>query len=58
MLILFQCFAEDVKAFSGTNVFIVLLVEMLYGWAVIPLMYLLGHLFHNEVLAYTRLITL
>ncbi|KAL5250662.1 hypothetical protein ACHWQZ_G016406 [Mnemiopsis leidyi] len=56
MLVLFRCFG--VSAFCGSNLAIVLLVEILYGWAVIPLMYLLGNLFKNEVVAYTRLIML
>ena len=56
MLVLFRCF--EVSAFCGSNLAIVLLVEILYGWAVIPLMYLLGNLFKNEVVAYTRLIML
>ena len=35
---------------------VVLLLEMSYGFAVIPLMYLLGRCFNNEVVAYSRLI--
>ncbi|XP_063687941.1 phospholipid-transporting ATPase ABCA3-like isoform X2 [Bolinopsis microptera] len=56
MLILFQTFG--VEAFCGSNLAIVLLVELLYGWAVIPLMYLMANIFKNEVVAYTRLIML
>ena len=56
MLLLFQVFG--VESFCGPNIPLVLLLELMYGWAIVPLMYLLAKLFNNEVLAYTRLIML
>ncbi|KAL0993447.1 hypothetical protein UPYG_G00108010 [Umbra pygmaea] len=54
MLVVFQAFA--VKAFvSHHHLGDVLLILLLYGWAVIPLMYLLSFLFSRAATAYTRL---
>lgn len=50
----FQAFA--VEAFVNDNHLVdVLLMLMLYGWAVIPLMYLLSFLFSSAATAFTRL---
>lgn len=50
----FQAFG--VKAFVDKNHLVdVLLLLLLYGWAVIPLMYLLSFLFSSAATAYTRL---
>uniref|UniRef100_A0A671YNB0 ATP binding cassette subfamily A member 3 n=1 Tax=Sparus aurata TaxID=8175 RepID=A0A671YNB0_SPAAU len=54
MLVVFQAFG--VKAFVDKNHLVdVLLLLLLYGWAVIPLMYLLSFLFSSAATAYTRL---
>ncbi|KAM4598643.1 phospholipid-transporting ATPase ABCA3 [Polymixia lowei] len=54
MLVIFQAFA--VKAFVEDNHLVdVLLLLLLYGWAVVPLMYLLSFLFSTAATAYTRL---
>lgn len=54
MLVVFKCFG--VKAFVEENHLVdVLLILLLYGWAVVPLMYLLSFLFSNAATAYTRL---
>ncbi|XP_029692140.1 ATP-binding cassette sub-family A member 3 [Takifugu rubripes] len=54
MLVVFQAFA--VEAFVNDNHLVdVLLMLMLYGWAVIPLMYLLSFLFSSAATAFTRL---
>ncbi|XP_056143491.1 phospholipid-transporting ATPase ABCA3 isoform X2 [Lampris incognitus] len=54
MLVVFQAFA--VKAFvEESHLVDVLLLLLLYGWAVIPLMYLLSFLFSTAATAYTRL---
>uniref|UniRef100_A0A6Q2ZBC5 ABC transporter domain-containing protein n=1 Tax=Esox lucius TaxID=8010 RepID=A0A6Q2ZBC5_ESOLU len=54
MLVVFQAFG--VKAFTAHNHLVdVLLILLLYGWAVIPLMYLLSFLFSTAATAYTRL---
>ncbi|XP_076838178.1 phospholipid-transporting ATPase ABCA3 [Brachyhypopomus gauderio] len=54
MLVVFRAFA--VKAFVEENHLVdVLLLLLLYGWAVIPLMYLLSFLFSSAATAYTRL---
>lgn len=46
----------SVKAFVAENHLVdVLLLLLLYGWAVIPLMYLLSFLFSTAATAYTRL---
>uniref|UniRef100_A0A673NAM5 ATP-binding cassette sub-family A member 3-like n=1 Tax=Sinocyclocheilus rhinocerous TaxID=307959 RepID=A0A673NAM5_9TELE len=51
MLVMFS-----VKAFVAENHLVdVLLLLLLYGWAVIPLMYLLSFLFSTAATAYTRL---
>lgn len=48
--------AFGVKAFVEENHLVdVLLLLLLYGWAVIPLMYLLSFLFSSAATAYTRL---
>lgn len=48
--------AFGVKAFVEENHMVdVLLLLLLYGWAVIPLMYLLSFLFSSAATAYTRL---
>lgn len=50
----FQAFG--VKAFVDDNHLIdVLLLLLLYGWAVVPLMYLLSFFFSTAATAYTRL---
>lgn len=52
--VVFKCFG--VKAFVEENHLVdVLLILLLYGWAVVPLMYLLSFLFSNAATAYTRL---
>lgn len=52
--VVFQVFS--VKAFVAENHLVdVLLLLLLYGWAVIPLMYLLSFLFSMAATAYTRL---
>ncbi|KAF6732548.1 ATP-binding cassette sub-family A member 3 [Oryzias melastigma] len=54
MLVVFQAFG--VEAFVDSNHLIdVLLLLLLYGWAVVPLMYLLSFLFSTAATAYTRL---
>ncbi|KAF7698247.1 phospholipid-transporting ATPase ABCA3 [Silurus meridionalis] len=54
MLVMFRAFG--VKAFVEENHLVdVLLLLLLYGWAVIPLMYLLSFLFSSAATAYTRL---
>ncbi|XP_056305293.1 phospholipid-transporting ATPase ABCA3 [Danio aesculapii] len=54
MLVVFRVFS--VKAFVAQNHLVdVLLLLLLYGWAVIPLMYLLSFLFSTAATAYTRL---
>ncbi|XP_042575512.1 phospholipid-transporting ATPase ABCA3 [Cyprinus carpio] len=54
MLLVFQVFS--VEAFVAENHLVdVLLLLLLYGWAVIPLMYLLSFLFSTAATAYTRL---
>lgn len=54
MLVVFRVFS--VKAFVAENHLVdVLLMLLLYGWAVIPLMYLLSFLFSTAATAYTRL---
>lgn len=51
---MFQAFG--VKAFVDDNHLVdVLLLLLLYGWAVVPLMYLLSFLFSSAASAYTRL---
>lgn len=50
----FQAFG--VKAFIADNHLVdVLLMLLLYGWAVVPLMYLLSFFFSTAATAYTRL---
>lgn len=52
--LVFQAFG--VEAFIDDNHLVdVLLMLMLYGWAVIPLMYLLSFLFSSAATAFTRL---
>uniref|UniRef100_A0A3Q1GTA6 ATP-binding cassette, sub-family A (ABC1), member 3b n=1 Tax=Acanthochromis polyacanthus TaxID=80966 RepID=A0A3Q1GTA6_9TELE len=54
MLVVFKAFG--VKAFVENNHLVdVLLLLLLYGWAVVPLMYLLSFLFSTAASAYTRL---
>uniref|UniRef100_A0A8C2PU97 ATP binding cassette subfamily A member 3 n=1 Tax=Cyprinus carpio TaxID=7962 RepID=A0A8C2PU97_CYPCA len=54
MLLVFQVFS--VEAFVAENHLVdVLLLLLLYGWAVIPFMYLLSFLFSTAATAYTRL---
>ncbi|XP_055050856.2 phospholipid-transporting ATPase ABCA3 [Misgurnus anguillicaudatus] len=54
MLVVFRGFSVD--AFVAENHLVdVLLLLLLYGWAVIPLMYLLSFLFSTAATAYTRL---
>uniref|UniRef100_A0A672RSN6 ATP-binding cassette sub-family A member 3-like n=1 Tax=Sinocyclocheilus grahami TaxID=75366 RepID=A0A672RSN6_SINGR len=54
MLVVFRVFS--VKAFVAENHLVdVLLLLLLYGWAVIPLMYLLSFMFSSAATAYTRL---
>lgn len=50
----FQAF--DVKAFTQDNHLVdVMQIFLLYGWAIIPLMYLLSFFFSVAATAYTRL---
>lgn len=52
--VVFQAFG--VKAFvEDSHLVDVLLLLLLYGWAVVPLMYLLSFLFSTAATAYTRL---
>lgn len=52
--VVFQAFG--VEAFVSDNHLVdVLLMLMLYGWAIIPLMYLLSFLFSSAATAFTRL---
>lgn len=51
--LVFQAFG--VEAFIDNHLVDVLLMLMLYGWAVIPLMYLLSFLFSSAATAFTRL---
>ncbi|XP_030067809.1 phospholipid-transporting ATPase ABCA3 [Microcaecilia unicolor] len=54
MLAVFQAF--DVKAFTQDNHLVdVILIFVIYGWAIIPLMYLLSYFFSVAATAYTRL---
>ncbi|XP_029293444.1 ATP-binding cassette sub-family A member 3 [Cottoperca gobio] len=54
MLVVFQAFG--VQAFVDNNHLVdVLFLLLLYGWAVVPLMYLLSFLFSSAATAYTRL---
>ncbi|XP_036408284.1 ATP-binding cassette sub-family A member 3 [Megalops cyprinoides] len=54
MLVVFRAFG--VRAFTEDNHLVdVLLMLLLYGWAVVPLMYLLSFLFSTAATAYTRL---
>ncbi|XP_052408200.1 phospholipid-transporting ATPase ABCA3 [Carassius gibelio] len=54
MLVVFRVFS--VEAFVAENHLVdVLLLLLLYGWAVIPFMYLLSFLFSTAATAYTRL---
>ncbi|KAM4530271.1 phospholipid-transporting ATPase ABCA3 isoform 1-T1 [Odontesthes bonariensis] len=54
MLVVFQAFG--VKAFvDNSHLIDVLLLLLLYGWAVVPLMYLLSFFFSTAATAYTRL---
>uniref|UniRef100_A0A8D3EBB0 ABC transporter domain-containing protein n=1 Tax=Scophthalmus maximus TaxID=52904 RepID=A0A8D3EBB0_SCOMX len=54
MLVVFRAFG--VQAFVEDNHLVdVLLLLLLYGWAVVPLMYLLSFLFSTAAAAYTRL---
>ncbi|XP_061455423.1 phospholipid-transporting ATPase ABCA3 [Rhineura floridana] len=54
MLVIFQAF--DVKAFTQDNHLVdVMQIFLLYGWAIIPFMYLLSFLFSVAATAYTRL---
>ncbi|XP_029433384.1 ATP-binding cassette sub-family A member 3 [Rhinatrema bivittatum] len=54
MLAVFQAF--DVRAFTQDNHLVdVMLIFLLYGWAIIPLMYLLSFFFSVAATAYTRL---
>uniref|UniRef100_A0A6I8PBH8 ATP binding cassette subfamily A member 3 n=1 Tax=Ornithorhynchus anatinus TaxID=9258 RepID=A0A6I8PBH8_ORNAN len=54
ILVVFQAF--DVEAFTHDRHLVdVMLVFLLYGWAVIPLMYLLSFCFSVAATAYTRL---
>ncbi|CAG5897799.1 unnamed protein product, partial [Menidia menidia] len=54
MLVVFQAFG--IKAFvDDSHLIDVLLILLLYGWAVVPLMYLLSFLFSTAATAYTRL---
>ncbi|XP_035035732.2 phospholipid-transporting ATPase ABCA3 [Hippoglossus stenolepis] len=54
MLVVFRAFA--VKAFVEDNHLVdVLLLLLLYGWGVVPLMYLLSFFFSTAATAYTRL---
>lgn len=52
--VIFQAF--DVQAFTQDSHLVdVMLIFLLYGWAIIPLMYLLSFLFSVAATAYTRL---
>lgn len=52
--VVFQAFG--IKAFVEDNHLVdVLLLLLLYGWAVVPLMYLLSFFFSSAATAYTRL---
>lgn len=52
--VIFQAF--DVQAFTQDNHLVdVMLIFLLYGWAIIPLMYLLSFFFSVAATAYTRL---
>lgn len=52
--VVFQAFG--VKAFTADNhLLYVLLILLLYGWAVVPLMYLLSFFFSTAANAYIRL---
>uniref|UniRef100_A0A8C0FHU3 ATP binding cassette subfamily A member 3 n=1 Tax=Bubo bubo TaxID=30461 RepID=A0A8C0FHU3_BUBBB len=54
MLVIFQAF--DVQAFTQDSHLVdVMLIFLLYGWAIIPLMYLLSFFFSVAATAYTRL---
>ncbi|KAJ8398776.1 hypothetical protein AAFF_G00419730, partial [Aldrovandia affinis] len=54
MLVVFRAFG--VRAFTQDSHLVdVLLLLLLYGWAVVPLMYLLSFLFSTAATAYTRL---
>ncbi|MBN3289285.1 ABCA3 protein, partial [Polypterus senegalus] len=54
MLVVFKAFS--VNAFTDDNHLVdIMLILLLYGWAVIPLMYLLSFLFSTAATAYTRL---
>lgn len=54
MLVVFRAFG--VEAFVEDNHLVdVLLILLLYGWAVVPLMYLLSFFFSTAATAYTRL---
>ncbi|XP_053328151.1 phospholipid-transporting ATPase ABCA3 [Spea bombifrons] len=54
MLVVFQAF--EVKAYTDDRHLVdVMLMLLLYGWAVIPLMYLFSFLFTSTATAYTRL---
>uniref|UniRef100_F6U7N4 ATP binding cassette subfamily A member 3 n=1 Tax=Xenopus tropicalis TaxID=8364 RepID=F6U7N4_XENTR len=54
MLAVFQAF--DVRAYTEEHHLVdVILMLLLYGWAVIPLMYLFSFLFTSTATAYTRL---
>ncbi|XP_072225725.1 phospholipid-transporting ATPase ABCA3 [Leuresthes tenuis] len=54
MLVVFQAFG--IKAFvDNGHLIYVLLLLLLYGWAVVPLMYLLSFFFSTAATAYTRL---
>lgn len=52
--VIFQAF--DVQAFTQDSHLVdVMLIFLLYGWAIIPLMYLLSFFFSVAATAYTRL---
>ncbi|XP_054892052.1 phospholipid-transporting ATPase ABCA3 [Poeciliopsis prolifica] len=54
MLVVFQAFG--IEAFVADHHLIdVLLILLLYGWAIVPLMYLLSFFFSTAATAYTRL---
>ncbi|XP_069503020.1 phospholipid-transporting ATPase ABCA3 [Ambystoma mexicanum] len=54
MLVIFQAF--DVKAFTQDSHLVdIMIIFLLYGWSVIPLMYLLSFFFSVAATAYTRL---
>ncbi|XP_074866754.1 phospholipid-transporting ATPase ABCA3 [Carettochelys insculpta] len=54
MLVIFQAF--DVRAFTQDSHLVdIMLIFLLYGWAIIPLMYLLSFFFSVAATAYTRL---